>query len=234
MRESPLRPPIQAVKRRLLPPPGPRRLPAGIGRGIRLSIDFQSDTRLYLGLYEIELNRHLRRLCKPGVTSFDVGGCKGYDALVLARLTGSRVVSFEADSAACRRMRANFELNPEGSRIQVVEGIVGAPGADVTLDGYAAECRAPGFVKIDVEGGELDVLRGADGVLVDHRPSLIVETHSAQLERLCARFLVEHGYRPLVVKQRRAWKERRSEDNRWLVAEGLGPSTEHVGDRRVI
>jgi hypothetical protein len=104
---------------------------------------------------------------------------------------------------------------------------VGAPGADVTLDGYAAEFQAPGFVKIDVEGGELDVLRGARRVLVDQRPSLIVETHSAELERLCGRFLVEHGYRPLVVKQRSVWKERRLQNNRWLVAEALGSSTEH-------
>jgi hypothetical protein len=65
-----------------------------------LAVDFQSDTRIYLGLYEIELNRHLRRLCTPGTPSFDVGGGMGYDALVLARLTRAPVASFEADSAS--------------------------------------------------------------------------------------------------------------------------------------
>jgi hypothetical protein len=220
MRETPVRPVVQALKRRLLPPLGPRRLPLGIGRGFSLTIDFQHDTRLYLGLYEIELNRYLRRLCKPGVTSFDVGGCKGYDALVVARLTGAWVVSFEADPAACSRMRDNLSLNPEGSRVRTVQAMVGAPGAEVTLDGAAAEFGVPGFVKIDVDGGEVEVLRGAERLLVEHRPSLIVETHSQELERQCAWFLADHGYRPMRVKQRRVWKERRPADNRWLVAEG--------------
>jgi hypothetical protein len=220
MRETRVRPVVQALKRRLLPPPGPRRLPLGIGRGISLTIDFQHDTRLYLGLYEIELNRYLRRLCKPGVTSFDVGGCKGYDALVLARLTGSWVVSFEADPAACSRMRDNFSLNQEGSRVRTVQAMVGAPGAEVTLDDSAAKFGVPGFVKIDVDGGEVEVLRGAESLLVEHRPSLIVETHSHELERQCAWFLADHGYKPMLVKQRRVWKERRPTDNRWLVAEG--------------
>ena len=223
MRESRVRPAIQALKRRLLPAPGPRRIPAGIGRGLRLGVDFQNDTRLYLGVYEIELNRHLRRLCTPGTLSFDVGGCRGYDALVLARLTGSQVVSFEADPAACRRMRSNFSLNAEGGLIRIVEATVGARGADVTLDGSTGECGAPGFIKIDVDGGELDVLRGAEGILVDYRPSLIVETHSPALEQHCGRFLADRGYRPVVVKQRTVWRERRPDDNRWLVAPAPRP-----------
>ena len=56
--------------------------------------------------------------------------------------------------------------------------MVGAPGADVTLDGSTGEFGTPGFIKIDVDGGELDVLRGAEEILREHRPSLIVETHS--------------------------------------------------------
>jgi hypothetical protein len=220
MRDTPVRPAVQALKRRLLPSPGSRRLPLGIGRGIHLTIDFQHHTRLYLGLYEIELNRHVRRLCKPGVTSFDVGGGMGYDALVLARLTGSWVVSFEADPAACRRIQENLSVNPEGARIRTVQAMVGPPGAEVTLDRYAKEVGVPAFVKIDVDGDELHVLRGAERLLVEHRPSLIVETHSRDLERLCGQFLVDHGYRPLLVKQRQVWKERRPDDNRWLVAEG--------------
>ena len=223
MRESRVRPAIQALKHRLLPAPGPRRIPAGIGRGLRLGVDFETDTRLYLGAYEIELNRHLRRLCTSGTSSFDVGGCRGYDALVLARLTGSQVVSFEADPDACERMRANFALNDEGSQIRILEATVGAAGADVTLDGCAGEFGAPGFIKIDVDGGELDVLRGAKRILTEHRPSLVVETHSPELEQRCGRYLADCGYKPVVVKQRTVWRERRPDDNRWLVAPAPRP-----------
>ena len=69
------------AKRAILPAPGPRRLPIGIGRGLTMHIDFAHQTRTYLGLYEIELNRYLRRILKPGFTAFDVGAQHGYDAL---------------------------------------------------------------------------------------------------------------------------------------------------------
>src|SRR5947208_3168145 len=62
------RPPGGPVLRNLrrlknaLVPKGPRlrRLPLGIGRGLRLQLDLHYRTGLYLGLYEVELNRHLR------------------------------------------------------------------------------------------------------------------------------------------------------------------------------
>jgi hypothetical protein len=53
----------QLAKRLVLPAPGPRRRPAGLGRGVRMEIDFATQTRTYLGLYEIERNRFLRRPC---------------------------------------------------------------------------------------------------------------------------------------------------------------------------
>jgi methyltransferase FkbM-like protein len=210
---------VQDLKRRLLPPPGPQRIPFGIGAGIRLNFDFQSDTRLYLGLYELELNRHLRRMCPPGTLSFDVGGGVGYDALVLARLTRAPVASFEADPESCRRMEANFALNPERSLIQTVGAAVGTGAGQVALDDHARESFTPAFVKVDVDGAELGVLQSAERLLSEHHPSLIVETHSPELEQLCGRFLSAHGYRPVVVEQRRVWKELRPiEHNQWLVA----------------
>src|SRR4051812_28459222 len=39
-----------------------RRLPLGIGRGLVLEVDFAHQTKQYLGLYEIEVNKWLRRL----------------------------------------------------------------------------------------------------------------------------------------------------------------------------
>jgi methyltransferase FkbM-like protein len=229
---------VQQLKRRLLPPPGPQRIPFGIGAGITLNVDFQSDTRLYLGLYEIELNRHLRRLCTPGTLCFDVGGGVGYDALVLARLTGASVASFELDPRSRARMDANFALNPERSLISTVSAAVGTGPGQLALDDFGREAFRPGFIKIDVDGGELEVLRSAERLLVDHRPSLIVETHSAELEQLCGRFLHARGYRPVVVYQRLIWKERRPiEHNRWLVASGLsvaeGDHAGGVGERKL-
>jgi len=45
-----------------------------------------------------------------------------------------------------------------------------------TLDDIMSSChQAVSFVKCDVEGAELSVLKGAEGVLRQHRPSLLIE-----------------------------------------------------------
>jgi hypothetical protein len=210
----------QRIKAALLPPPGPRRLPVGVGRGLRLHVDFAQHTGLYLGLYEIELNRHLRRLCPSGTSAFDVGGSFGYDALVLARLGGGPVLSFEADPAAAARLRANVALNDGIGRIDVMTGYVGCRDGMTRLDDVVASTFVPGVVKIDVDGGELDVLRGAASLLESAGPPVILETHSLELERQCGGFLDGLGYAVTVVQQRSVLRDHRPLDhNRWLVAE---------------
>jgi len=187
-------------------------------------IDFDVHTRTFLGLYEIELSRHLRRLCPPGTRSFDVGAQVGYDALILAKLGRGRVVSFEPDPACLAKMTANFALNPDlGHLITTVAAFVGAGEGTLSLDRYAgsAEGFVPDFVKIDVDGEEAQVLEGASGLLAARRPHLLVEVHSEELERRCGAMLVAHGYRPTIVNQRRVLRDHRPiPHNRWLVAEG--------------
>lgn len=46
-----------------------------------------------------------------------------------------------------------------------------------TLDDFVASHPAPQVVKIDVEGAESDVLKGADGLFVGVRPYLVCEIH---------------------------------------------------------
>src|SRR4051812_18849098 len=119
--------PLRTLKRPLLAANGARRLPVGIGRGIRLEIDFAHHSRLYAGLYEIELNRSLKRLCPPGTRCFDVGAHFGYDALVLAKITKSDVRSFECETSLAERMKRNLALNPElAERIRLCLGYVDA------------------------------------------------------------------------------------------------------------
>lgn len=216
---------MRELLKRALPAPGPRRMPFGLGHGITMHVDFAIQTRAFLGLYELELHRHLVRLCPPGARAFDVGGQYGYDALVLARLGGAPVASFEADPDCVAAMRANFALNPaHAPLITPVQAWVGTgAGGTLALDDFA---RSPaGFVpdvmKIDVDTAELDVLEGARELLSVRRPNLVVEVHSEELERRCGALLVEHGYRCTVVSQRRVLPDYRPiPHNRWLVARG--------------
>jgi FkbM family methyltransferase len=71
----------------------------------------------------------------------------------------------------------------------------------ITLDGFFAEQGAwPDLIKIDVEGAEFDVLRGARQLIARHHPVMFVEVHPEQLGNFNAdaeqvyEFLRGYGY----------------------------------------
>jgi len=73
----------------------------------------------------------------------------------------------------------------------------------VTLDVLLAsgEVQPPAVMKIDVEGAELLLLRGARKLLSAHKPLLFMEVHSAELSRTCRAFLEELDYDVRVIEQ---------------------------------
>jgi len=65
----------------------------------------------------------------------------------------------------------------------------------ITLDSFvAAGGPPPQVIKIDVEGGECEVLRGAANLLRTHRPALIVEVHHEQADEQIRSLLEELRY----------------------------------------
>jgi FkbM family methyltransferase len=74
------------------------------------------------------------------------------------------------------------------------------------LDDYAAIMGPVACIKIDVEGHEDAVLRGADGILARDRPSLLVEIeerHKPGSIRTITRYLGERGYRGFFFRSKR-------------------------------
>ena len=84
------------------------------------------------------------------------------------------------DSMAASLARSNVEdLNPEARTERAAELTVPA----ITLDRYCAEREiTPDVIKIDVEGAECHVLRGAADILRRHRPLIWCEIHPKQME----------------------------------------------------
>ena len=69
-----------------------------------------------------------------------------------------------------------------------------------TLDEVHVEqrLRAPTLVKIDVEGAESRVLRGAHRVIGRHQPQILAEVHGVRCEKVkVANALANLGYEPM-------------------------------------
>ncbi|GAA4552045.1 FkbM family methyltransferase [Amycolatopsis samaneae] len=81
-----------------------------------------------------------------------------------------------------------------------------------TLDGFRDETGLTrlDFLKIDVEGGELHVLRGGARTIAEFRPTMLVEIEARHTERYdhtpddVVRWLGEHGYH--LYAWRRGWQ----------------------------
>jgi Methyltransferase FkbM domain len=211
---------LRRVAHRLLPQKvQARTIPFGLAKGARANIDFRYDSAFYFGWHEPRLPAHYRTILTRGMNCFDVGMYRGWDALTFAHVTAGRVVSFDVNQR-CVDMAAMF-LAPSGLDIRLVRAFVsdGSSKGDTSIDQAAKVYFAPDFIKIDVEGAEADVLRGATHVLSTAHPGLVVETHGLAVEGECTSILRGHGYNPVIVDRSRfGLSEARGKNhNRWLV-----------------
>jgi hypothetical protein len=198
----------------------PRRMPRGLLAGKKYIVNPCAQPGIYLCLYEYELHEHFYKLLKKGMRSFDIGSSTGYDAVGINNLTLSDVVCVEPRSEARDRLQENLTVN--GLSFPVVDAFIGAKigPSTTTIDKLSADYFVPDFIKIDIEGGEHDALVGAEDVIDRHKPAMIIETHSSELEAECADLLRVSGYAINIVKQRRFMREDRSvAHNQWIIAQ---------------
>jgi FkbM family methyltransferase len=75
----------------------------------------------------------------------------------------------------------------------------------LTLDSLvsAGQAPAPDYVKIDVEGAEMLVLKGARNLLANGRPTLFLATHGGAAREACCEFLNALGYELCLIGERR-------------------------------
>jgi FkbM family methyltransferase len=90
--------------------------------------------------------------------------------------------------------RSHGGVEADGHRPVLGDGeIVSVPA--ITLDDFiAAGGPPPQLIKIDVEGGEYEVLRGGARLFTTQRPFIIVEVHHQQAAELIVAWLDQHQY----------------------------------------
>jgi methyltransferase FkbM-like protein len=206
----------------------PRTVWFGVGRGCRFVIDPAHKSQRIVGLDEAELAAGFRRNASRARTFIDVGASDGYYPVVALRLNPSlTAVGCEPQTDLERRAWENYRLTfpAGGPRMEWVAKPVGDGPGQVALDDLAAGRPGPVFVKIDVDGGEVGVLRSGPGVLARADCALLVEVHSRPLEEGCVEGLRAAGYHCRVIPN--AWWRRLVPEhrpigwNRWVAADRL-------------
>jgi ribosomal protein L11 methylase PrmA len=164
---------------------------------MQLSLRFQ--TQVYLGLFERETYPWLNRLSKGIATAIDIGAAQGeYTLYFLTKTKAAKMIAFDPDMDCVPVLRKNLELNGLGQseRLEFFTKLVGASDSEreVRLDSVAKSIRTPCFIKMDVDGAEEMILKGAQ--IINSLPGVrwLIETHSNELKSACERILKAAGF----------------------------------------
>jgi FkbM family methyltransferase len=180
--------------------------PAGIRLAVEPSNLDVYTTIMREGGHEPHVVDTCTTLLPPGGVFYDVGASAGYVSLSVARADpGARVFAFEPQRTLAKSLARSARIN-RSENVVIRTAIVGAsdgpgqlylpshsvhasthppePGARAVpaevlrLDSLVAEGAVPGpdVIKIDVEGGERDVLLGAERTISRYEPALVFET----------------------------------------------------------
>lgn len=179
----------------------------------------------WIGNWERDKQRMVQRFLRHGDSFFDVGANLGFYSLLASRLVGAtgKVIAFEPLSRNVQTLKAHMRMN-RARNVTVWEAAVSdsegwacfREGCDdlsgklteggegvvrtVALDALwrNGQVPTPRVIKIDVEGAEGAVLRGARNLLASANPILLLSGHGSPVQRECERLLDELGYKVIL------------------------------------
>jgi FkbM family methyltransferase len=149
----------------------------------------------------------VRRLLQPGMRAIDVGANYGTYTLAMARAVGptGKVSAYEPTSSTARYLRNTIGRNGLGN-VELFEAALSdragtgrlhvdgqselnrltadGTGEQVSLTTLDAECTLRNwgridFIKIDAEGGELDIIHGGEAFFAEQSPLVMFERMAA-------------------------------------------------------
>ena len=178
----------------------------------------------WLGLSEQDKLKFVSDIIRPGGVFYDIGANVGLYSMLAAEKIGAtgRVISFEPASRNCSFFRKHMEMN-QVLNVDLLQIAIGDKDGEASFDddgdpvGFRVaaagksrvqmrsldsmvstnELPPPSYLKIDVEGAELQVLQGASSIIKTHRPDIFIETHNRFVPGVhedCSNWLRQHGY----------------------------------------
>ena len=180
----------------------------------------------WLGTYELEKQKLLERIVQPGMTVYDIGAQAGFHTLLCSKLVGDagRVIAFEPSISEARYLLEHVRIN-QLENVSIVQAAVGASASLCGFSSDRAMCQnrltaendqllvpvisldsvtlpPPDVIKMDIEGGESDALRGAESLLKRFHPFLLVALHGPDHACFCPRLLRSCGFKVFDFKDR--------------------------------
>jgi FkbM family methyltransferase len=207
----------------LIPPESTVRILRGPLRGLKWIVG-ASNHACWAGTYEVDNLSVFAAAITPGASVYDVGANVGIYTLLASLKAGvdGRVYAFEPLARNLRYLHRHVAVNERKNCLIMEVAVSDTEGMQrfsaatweqsmarlsrdgeleiptVTLDRciYGENgLRPPNVIKIDVEGAELLVLRGATRTLTEYHPWLFIEIHGTEQHRECREFLAAKGYR---------------------------------------
>jgi len=173
--------------------------------------------------YEIDLLEEIGRFPLEKGAFIDIGANIGNHSIYFASILNREVYAFEPTDEASNIFTKNIKLNGLEKKIHRFQVALGqkeqsanyildelntgatklniVEGGRVTikpLDQFINIINAPiALIKIDVEGFELDVLKGAKKTIKEHKPLLIIETQEHMDFLKISKYVRKLGYKPI-------------------------------------
>lgn len=189
------------------------------------TIDYISNVLKTTGrFYESSFLEALTGVLSPGDLVLDVGANIGNHSLFFAKVMGCQVIAFEPVENTADILLHNVELNFADPNIEVRRVAVGSrPGraaiksfnpanlgatalaeaadGEITVTSLDAEqiSGRVAFIKIDVEGMDLDVIRGGLNLIQRDRPFISCEVATPDSQKELWPLLDDMGYVPVGV-----------------------------------
>lgn len=149
--------------------------------------------------YEKEESGRFLNLIKQGDVVFDVGGQVGYYTLLALQGGAGRVYVFEISKAYRKEIQRQLRLAGEENKVEIVAAALGEQdGQEMVFQDYFGKTKMlgqtvdtfckegnilPDVIKIDVQGGEVDVIKGMRETMRTQKPKMMVMLYETLLRK---------------------------------------------------
>jgi len=173
----------------------------------------------WLGFYEKKIIKKIIKHLESKKIYYDIGAHVGYYTLLFSKF-GEKVYSFEPEKTnfefLIKHIKLNklnnvfafnfaiyshkktlfFEVNEDRTEGKISEkGNLKIKAYSLDYLCFEKKLDLPDFIKIDVEGAEFEVLKGAKKVIKTKAPKILLATHGEELKNTCIEFIKNMKYK---------------------------------------